>query len=479
MTPRDGQAPAGIDASSGRDLAPVTAAPLAGLSRVLAAHAAMAARIEKVADWAGLALLMLASGTLLLRPADLFPALAEEPIYAVLIAACLAVSLPRLWTIVQGGWLRRNGVMALLLLLVPAVMLSHLSHANTYDARLGGAEMAKACIYFVLVVAHVDSARKLAVTFLVVIATVFAVTVLAVLQHHGLVNLPAMASVAAHSADADGPGVLMRLCGVGVFNDPNDFALVLVTAGVLCVYGLNEPRAGAGRYLLLFPLALFGYALLLTHSRGGLLSAAGALLAFLPARFGWRNALPLACVLLPVLLALFWGRQTSINLGDPDDTFQARLALWSESLDAFRSAPIFGIGQGRLTDVIGQVTHNSYLHAFAEMGLVGGTAFVGAFYLAIRGLWRAAPADPEVARARPYMLALTVGFAAGLLSLSRCYTVPTQLNLALATSYLVLASRSGPVIVPRLDWWCVRRIACVGVGLLAATYVFVRVMIQR
>jgi O-antigen ligase len=205
----------------------------------------------------------------------------------------------------------------------------------------------------------------------------------------------------------------------------------------------------------------------------------GALLAFLPARFGWRNALPLACLLVPLLLVPFWGRQTSINLDDPENTFQTRLGLWSDSLEAFRSAPVLGIGQGKLVDAIGQVTHNSYLHAFAEMGLLGGTAFIGAFYLILRGLWRASPADRELARLRPYVLAMTVGYATGLLSLSRCYTVPTQLILALATIYLVMASRTGPLVIPRLDWPCTRGIMGVGFVFLVATYVFVRLMVQR
>ena len=55
------------------------------------------------------------------------------------------------------------------------------------------------------------------------------------------------------------------------------------------------------------------------------------------------------------------------------------------------------------------------------MGLLGGTAFLGTFYLVLRGLCAAAPEDPELARMRPYVLALIAAYAAGLLSLSRCY----------------------------------------------------------
>jgi len=216
-----------------------------------------------------------------------------------------------------------------------------------------------------------------------------------------------------------------------------------------------------------------------TGSRGGLMSAAAACLAFLPARFGWRNSLPLIGAVALVLCAPIWGRQNTLNLDNPDDTFQSRLGLWSDAFDVIRSAPLFGVGQGKLVDAIGQVAHNSFLHAFADLGLFGGMLFIGAFYLVVRGVWRVSPVDAELARLRPYVLAVIVGYAAGLLTLSRCYTVPTQLLLGLATVYVVLASAAGRTAVPRLDWSCLRRIGSVGGLFLCATYVFVRVMIRR
>ncbi len=437
---------------------------------------ASVARLADVADGAGLMFLLLAAATLLLRPTELFPALDGIPLYEGFVFGCLVAGLPRVveqlaWRAVFG-----NAIVLLALVLVPAVMLSHLSSLNTYDARFGGAEMAKACLLFLLVIVLVRSPAKLRATLLAVVISLFGLTVLAVLQFHGLIDLPALQPVEQWRRGSD---PLLRLSAVGVFNDPNDYSLVLVIAIVVCAYGMGERRAGRAAMLFIPAFLLFAYALVLTQSRGGLISGAAALLAFLPARYGWRNALPLACVLLPVLVVAFWGRATSVNLGDRGDTFQTRLELWSESLDAFRSAPLFGIGQEKMVDRIGQVTHNSFLQAYAEMGLLGGTAFIGLFYLLLGALWRAAPQDPELARLRPFVLALTAGYAAGLLSLSRCYAVPTQLIVALGTVYLLLAARAGAATLPRWDWACFRRVAGVGLLFLAATYVFVRIMIVR
>jgi len=440
-----------------------------------------ASRITAIADRVGFVLLLLAVSTLLVRPADLLPSLDKAPIYECLIVACIVVSMPRLAELLTFRSLRANSIMALVLLLIPAVMLSHLSHANTYDARVGGFEIAKGCLFFLLTVCHINSFRRLRLVLWVVMAGVFVEALLSVLQYRGILHLAALETVAQKWRDANGDeaGLLNRLCGIGVFHDPNDFSLVLVVASVVCTYAICECKALWKRILLLAPLALFGYALLLTHSRGGFTAAGGALLAFLPARFGWRNTVPLACVLLPVLFVSFSGRQTQLDLNNPNDTFQARLGLWSDSFDRFRAEPVFGVGQGKLRDQIGQVCHNSYLHAFTETGLLGGVAFAGAFYLVLRSLWLASPGEPRLIRLKPFMLAVVASYAVGLLSLSRCYTVPTQLILALGTIFLMLSARRGIAALPRFDGRCARRVVGAGTVVLLGSYVFLRVMIER
>lgn len=440
-----------------------------------------APRAAAAADRVAYVLLLLAIGTLLVRPADLLPALEKQPIYECLIVACIIASLPRLAAQLTLSSLRENSITVLVLMLVPAVMLSHLSHANTYGARTGGFEMAKCCLFFLLVLCHINSFCRLQLLLSVVTAGVFVEALLSVMQYRGILHLEALASVAQrwHTADGGDGGILNRLCGIGVFHDPNDFSLILVVAIVVCGYTICEVNRLWRRLLLLLPVALFGYALLLTHSRGGFTAAGAALLVFLAARYGWRNTIPLACIILPIFVVGFSGRQTRLDLTNPNDTFQARMELWSESFDHFRAEPFFGVGQGKLTDLIGHVCHNSYLHAFTEMGLIGGIAFAGAFYLALRGLSEAASDQPDLARLRPFVLAAVAGYAMGLASLSRCYTVPTQLILAVGTIFLTLAGRKDHPAIPRFDVACTRRILGVGVVLLFGTYLFLRLMIER
>jgi hypothetical protein len=52
--------------------------------------------------------------------------------------------------------------------------------------------------------------------------------------------------------------------------------------------------------------------------------------------------------------------------------------------------------------------------------------------------------------------------------------------IGITTAYLVLASRGGgPVVVPTIEGRCLRRISFVGLLFLAASYAFLRVMLQR
>lgn len=424
-------------------------------------------------------LLLAAMVTLLVRPADLFPVLDNAPIYETLIVSCLVVSLRGVARRVSPAMLRANAVALLSMALVGAVILSHLWQFNTYDARLGGIEMLKAFIVFVLVIELIDTPSKMRGLLTISASSVCAVAVLAILHYHRLIQLPALASVEQRYAESGEAGVLLRLCGVGIFNDPNDFALVLVLAIVVCASGFSDRRNGMQRALLIVPIMVLGYALFLTHSRGGFLSAIAAAITFLLGKMGWKRAVPAAMLLVPTLLLLMSHRQTSVNIDDPGDTFQTRLGLWSDALDVFRSSPLTGIGQGKLVDTIGQVAHNSFLQAFAELGVIGGAAFLGMFYFPARGVWRARSESQDLRLLRPCVLAILVGYAVGLLSLSRCYTVPTQLIVAMATAFLLMASRAGGASMPKWGWSTAARVVGASGAFLIVTYLFVRLMIHR
>src|SRR5207244_2910851 len=110
-----------------------------------------------------------------------------------------------------------------------------------------------------------------------------------------------------------------------------------------------------------------------------------------------------------------------------------------------QGVPFFGIGSNRYNDVTSghQEAHNSFVHAYVDLGLLGGTLFAGAFYFA---LWlpgrldrsRVGPPNPELQRLRPYLLAIVAGYTAGMLSSSRVYTPTTYVLIGLMAVWIRL-----------------------------------------
>lgn len=444
----------------------------------IASRDAVHGRLRTLVEHTGLGLLLLTLAALLIRPGDIVPALAHTPIYETLIVCCVLVSAFRIARCLAWGNLRESPVTLLALFMPPMVITSHLWRGDTWSAQLAGGEAFKAGVLLLLIVAHVESLWKLRAVMAASAASMLVMVFLAVLNYHGLVRIPALANVVQAGTD-EGAAPIVRLCGTGIFNDPNDLSLMLVVCLAVCGSVVTWKALGRRRWFAFIPMVVFLHALILTQSRGGFLAGAAAVVAFLGARYKWRNAVPVLIALGLLVLVPIWGRQTQWNVGNRDDTFQARLELWSSTLDEFRASPLFGVGQGQLVDRIGQVAHNSFLHVFAELGLLGGAAFIGAFALALRSAWKCGPAGGELARLRPYIVAVIAGYAAGLLSLTRCYTVPTQLVLALGAVYVRLCAAAGVVSLPRFDGRTTRFVAVVAAAFLAATYLFVRLMLSR
>jgi O-antigen ligase len=433
----------------------------------------------------GFGLFLLVNAALFIRPAEIVPGLLGLPIYEVLILACLAASLPAVIDQLALPSLARQPITVCVLGLLVAVLCSHLSGFSVWEARMTAFEFAQVVLYYLLFVGVVNTATRLRGFLTCLVGLIAVLTALALLHYHEVINIAALEAV--EEADFDETTgeqfMLRRLCSTGIYNDPNDLSLILVVGVVICCDWLTNRRSRFFWRWLSPPLiGLFGYALSLTHSRGGFLALLAGMLVLFSARFSWRKTCLLGAATLPAMFVLFSGRQTNINLGG-DDTMQARIQLWSEGLDLFREAPLFGIGCRQYADEVGQVAHNSFVHCFVELGFLGGTLFVGAFFCALLALYRmgrpGAPiADPVLARLRPYVIAIIAAYGAGLLSLSRAYVAPTYMVLGLASACVRLTSASWPTPVVRCDARLAVNLVLVSVASLVGIYLFIRVFVQ-
>lgn len=422
---------------------------------------------------------------MILRPAEVIPALIGLPIYEGLILGTVALSYRNLrWQLSKQALCQQPITICILGILV-AVILSHVSHLYLYGAQESAVSLLKTTIYYLLLVGLVDTPERLR-RFLRWVAVVSSLMIsLCVVDYLGVYDL----EFVQHTSDSDGVTLtntdnrIHRMNGTGLFSDPNDISLLIVATGVLCVYFLSDKARGAGRFGWLVPLGLLASALLFTHSRGGLLAAGGAAFILVLLRYGRKAAFAMAAMGV-CLLPFIAGRQGSIDLSS--GTGHERLLLWRDGLQAIKSPDIlFGVGQGLYAEFAGLVAHNSFVHAYVELGLFGGTFFFGCFFFAAVSLYRLryfslSTFAPELVRLTPYVAAVMAGWGTGLLSLSRCYVVPTYMVFGIAACFFNCAGRA--MCPPRaLVTWnrkIALRLAGASLGMFVCLNVFVYIFAQ-
>lgn len=397
-------------------------------------------------------LLLLVNATLFIRPGDFLPALQAVPIFNILMMANLAVGLIPISGKLAPTSLRADPITACILGLLGTIMLSQLARVQLNLACEGSLDFVKVVLFYLALLATIRSPARLRWFLAFLVGNIVALTVLALLQYHGWVDLPALAPVGDGEVDAEtGQAfIVMRLCSAGIFNDPNDLSLILIVGIGSSLFLVGADRGQVPRLHWLVPAVLFLYALTLTFSRGGFLALVAGMIVLFYGRFGLRKAAVLAVVALPLMAVLFAGRQS--NISTSDDTGQDRIQLWAHGLAALRGSPVFGIGYGRYAEEVGLVAHNSFVHAYVELGVGGGCLFFAMFAYAGRTLLALsgpgiALDEPTLRRARPFLLAITAGYACGMLTVSRNYVIPTYLVLGLDAAYFALVAGRCPGLV--------------------------------
>lgn len=429
------------------------------------------------------ALFILTVVTLYIRPGELFPGLDGLPIYAGLLALCVLGAHRAILDQLTWASLRHNPITLCLLGLVGAAATSHLSHFYFGGAIAAAQELTKSLVLYLVLVGVVNTPRKFRVLMFTVALSGVTMIALSVFDYYDLIDIP----VLVHIVDTVEDPILeqresvLRLCGMGLFGDPNDISMVIVATGMLCLYFFLDRELGPFRVLWLIPMGILAVGMLATHSRGGLIGFCGAFFVLILFRMGRQMAIA-SIVLAACVVPLIAGRQGNIDL--ESGTGQARIQAWKEGLSEIKSSNIlFGIGMDEYGDRVGLVAHNSFVHAYVELGFLGGTLFFGVFFLAAVALYRlnreclGARLHPELARACPFIAALLAGWGTAMLSLSRCYVMPTFLTFGTVAAYLNLAGYYLHARRPLVVWnreLLLRLSGCSAVALVGL-FVFVKV----
>jgi O-antigen ligase len=227
--------------------------------------------------------------------------------------------------------------------------------------------------------------------------------------------------------------------------DPNDLAALLAFTAPLAA-GIALRERGKQRLAALATLPLLALIIAKTASRGGVLALVVGMGVFILGQRGKRRVM---LIVLAIIAAagmwsfgppVFRARLLSMTELQNDYNFSAytgRKAVWSRARGYFLEHPITGVGyenfpvaEGETWERIGMAgkwsaAHNSYLQAFAELGMIGGCLFLALLLSAGRrayALWkrsarRAALGIPD----RPEMLAALMAFCTSAYFLSHAY----------------------------------------------------------
>ncbi len=191
------------------------------------------------------------------------------------------------------------------------------------------------------------------------------------------------------------PDFLTRLYTNRAFSTfvyPNAFAgylIVLIPFTLAFFFKMKRPL----RYLYLLIVFLQVFGLILTKSKGGILSLvlSGLLLIYLLLPRKWKISSTLAVLLLAILLFSFPLVKKSAK-----DSFGVRISYWKSALRMAKVRPLTGFGPGCFGRVFPRfkeagredtkMVHNNYLQIFSEGGIIYLLLFLSFFYFSLKNL---------------------------------------------------------------------------------------------
>lgn len=167
----------------------------------------------------------------------------------------------------------------------------------------------------------------------------------------------------------------------GELQDPNEVSLAM-TAGALSllIAFARRKRTPVATTACIAGIALVLVTVMLSQSRGGLLSAMLVFGVYIVRRYGLWTMIPAAALALPVLLL-------SGRSGEAADvSTQLRYEAWATGLSLFKQYPIFGVGPGQFNEHHFLTAHNSFVLTLTELGFFGMFLFVCLLYVTIKSL---------------------------------------------------------------------------------------------
>ena len=306
----------------------------------------------------GFALTLLYILTAYLSPGILFGPLAQYHLEIIIAAAALLASVPSLS---GSGILRAPQTLAIVGMAFSIVVSLMLT------GWIGGApaalyEFLPDSFAFFLIAVNCRTRRRLQfVVLTLVLGSCFYIVQGALALHAGEIVSPYL-----YDQGYEGTHI-MRIRGLSIVNDPNDFAQVLVSL-IPCMFLFWKPKSIFWNVpAVVLPCSFLLVGVFLTHSRGSLLALMAVIAVSVYRRFGAIAAGIMAVATYAVSTALSWSGGREINAEAGAD----RMDAWATGLEMIKSHPVFGVGYRRFTEYNPITAHNTIVVCAAELGFVG------------------------------------------------------------------------------------------------------------
>jgi len=264
-----------------------------------------------------------------------------------------------------------------------------------------------------------------------------------------------------------------RINWIGIFNDPNDLALLFVIGVGLVIAFLFGPRGYTLRLTSIGLLALLLYGIYLTNSRGGVLALMATVYFFFVKRTRKFLIGGIIGGILAFLVMVFGpSRITSISINEASAF--SRVELWYQGILMMKSSPLFGVGYGMFTNNLPQTAHNSFILAGAELGLLGLFFWMSLIYSSYKGLSIVQANDSRLYSFALGLQSSLVGFCAAAFFLSRTYVILPFILFALSGAAMYVAQQKNPNLnfkFTRKDMWMT---VWLSLGSLLSSYMIIK-----
>jgi hypothetical protein len=334
------------------------------------------------------------------------------------------------------GTVSRNKYGRLMWGLLVAVVLSQLVYGRLRGGADAFLEFGKSCVLLFTTMTLVDNPRRLRrmMWVIVISAAIFCV--------HGIMQVKTgygFANVEPFGSFFDGD---FRVQGTGMFQDPNDFAMLYVVAIPFVFTFLQTDTMVPGKFFVAASFPAMLYVLYYTRSRGGVVGLGTMLLAYV--WFSTRTTILRILVASAVLGAVVAFGPARTRETVYEGSAGGRIMQWGYGNQFLKQNPLFGIGYQRWLDYSDQVAHNSFVTCYGELGLFGYSFWFTLLWLVLRSVYRIArlePLDRGTRRLAVGLFAALVGFYASAFFLTRTYNPFLYLMLGLGIGLIRYVDR--------------------------------------